>query len=350
MSADSVFMIYGRMKIDYYLFRKNEKREESALLRARKFIMEKRSLMVHWKPSGSEIHQTNNCVCITALHTHFSIIDILPKPQWEFRVEALSLSLKDGWNRISENYQREMGIPTDDVYWGDFVAVESQLKMLGDVEGKRILEIGCGGAQNSIALSKWGAEAVGVDLSRKQVMYGKSLSRNENTEVSLLICDMEKLPFKNESFDIVTTAISLHYVPDLNATVEETNRVLAENGYFTFSTHHPCSEGKLVRHRGKTAVALRNYFKRRIVRWIDRLADGSKVKMHAYYRTLQDYFDTLIGNGFVVERYVELERLEENMLHPLDKEKIRESREAKRLYKIKKEIPYCILFKTRKKV
>jgi len=262
--------------------------------------------------------------------------------------DALSLSLRNGWDRISENYQERSGIPTDDVYWGDFVATESHLRILGDVKGKRILEIGCGGAQNSIALSKWGARTVGVDLSQKQILFGKRLMRNRTAEVDLSVSDMEKLPFKDESFDIVTTAVSLHYVPDLNAAVAETNRVLVEDGCFIFSTDHPFSEGKLVRYRGKSAVALRNYFKRRIVRWTDKLPDGSKVKMHSYYRTLQDYFDALIANGFVIERYVELERLEENMLHPLDRDKIRKTREAKQLYKIMKEIPYWIIFKARK--
>ena len=257
--------------------------------------------------------------------------------------------MKDGWNRISENYQQNSGIPTDDVYWGDFVAVESQLEILGDVKGKRILEIGCGGAQNSIALSKWGAKVVGVDLSRKQIMYGKRLLRNEIAEVSLLVCNMEKLPFNGESFDIVTTAVSLHYAPDLNAVVAEANRVLVEGGYFTFSTAHPFTEGKLVKYRGKSAVAVRNYFKRRIVRWIDKLPDGSRVKMHSYYRTLQDYFDALTNNGFVVERYMELERLEENMLHPLDKDEIMKIREAMQRYKIMKEIPYWIIFKACKR-
>jgi ubiquinone/menaquinone biosynthesis C-methylase UbiE len=261
----------------------------------------------------------------------------------------LSLSLKDGWNRISENYQHRSAIPTDDVYWGDFVTTESQLKILGDIRGKRVLEIGCGGAQNSIALSKWGAKAFGVDLSRKQILYGNRIMRNENAEVSLLVCNMERVPFKDESFDIVTTAVSLHYAPDLNAIFAEANRVLVEGGYFTFSTAHPFSEGKLVKHRGKRAVALRGYFKRRIVRWIDKLPDGSRVKMHSYYRTLQDYFDALAKNGFIVERYVELERLEENMLHPLDKDKIRKVREVKQQYDIMKEVPYWIIFKASKK-
>jgi ubiquinone/menaquinone biosynthesis C-methylase UbiE len=261
----------------------------------------------------------------------------------------MSLSLKDGWDKISENYQQKSGIPTNDVYWGDFVATESQLKILGNVRGKRILEIGCGGAQNSVALSKWGAKTFGVDLSRKQILYGKKLVRNNSAEVSLLVCNMEQLPFKDESFDIVTTAVSLHYAPDLNAVVAEASRVLVKGSYFIFSAAHPFAEGKLVKCRGKRAVALRDYFKRRIVRWVDKLPDGSKVQMHSYYRTLQDYFDALKLNGFIVERYVELERLDESMLHPLDKDKIKKKGEARQQYRIMREVPYWIIFKACKK-
>jgi len=241
-----------------------------------------------------------------------------------------------------------MEIPTDDIYWGDFVATESQLGVLGSVKGKRILEIGCGGAQNSIVLSKWGAETCGIDLSRKQILYGCQLAKREGVRVNLTVGNMEKLPFRDETFDVVTTAISLFYVPDLNAAIAEANRVLVENGYITFSTCHPFSEGKLVRYRGRPAMVVRNYFSRRVVRWTDKLPDGSRVRMHSYYRTLQDQFDILTENGFVIERYIELERLGRSALHVLDQQKLERDKEARRLYKLMKEAPNWIVFKTRK--
>lgn len=261
---------------------------------------------------------------------------------------SLSFSLKEGWDKISANYQRKMKIPTDDVYWGEFVVSERQLKILGNVKGKKVLEICCGGAQNSIALSKLGAEAYGIDLSRNQIVYGKRLAKKEKTQVKLIVGNTEKLPFKAKYFDIVNTAISLLYVPDLEAAVAEVNRVLVKNGYFIFSNSHPLAEGKLVKYRNKPAVAIRNYFQRRIIRWTDKLPDGSRIRMHSYYRTLQDYFDVLVENGFAVERYIELERLEKNALPTLDIEEIKNNREARQLYKMMKEVPYWIVFKARK--
>lgn len=230
------------------------------------------------------------------------------------------------------------------------MASERRLGILGDVSGKRILEIGCGGAQNSIALSKWGARAIGLDLSSRQILYGRRLARKEKVEVPLILGNMETLPFKDGTFDIVTTAISLLYVPDLMTTVGEVNRVLAEDGFFAFSMEHPLNEGKLIRFRGKPAVVVRDYFKRRIVRWTDRLPDGSRVRMHSYYRTLQDYLDALTANGFVLERYVELERLEESALNALDRAQLKTDKKARRLYRFMKEAPLWVVIKARKAV
>jgi len=164
----------------------------------------------------------------------------------------------------------------------------------------------------------------------------------------LTIGNAEKLPFKSGYFDVVTTAVSLLYVPNLEAAVAEVNRVLIKKGNFVFSSCHPLAEGKLLKYRNKPAVAIRNYFQRRIIRWTDKLPDGSKVGMHSYYRTLQDYFDALVENGFIVERYLELERLEENALPALDIEEIKNNREARQLYKMMKEVPYWIILKARK--
>lgn len=135
---------------------------------------------------------------------------------------------------------------------------------------------------------------------------------------------------------------------DLNAAVAEVRRVLVKNGYFVFSTCYPLAEGKLIRHGGKSAVFIRNYFKRKVVRWMEKLSNGSKVKMHSYYRTLQDYFDILIENNFVIERYLELQRLEENALPALARKKIKEDKEARQLYRIMEKYPTGLSLKREK--
>jgi ubiquinone/menaquinone biosynthesis C-methylase UbiE len=243
-----------------------------------------------------------------------------------------------------------MRIPTNDVYWGEFVASEKKLGILGDVRGKRILEIGCGSAQNSIALAKWGAHVCAVDFSRMQVRHAHRLAKTDDVEVGLSVGDMNKLPFRNETFDMVITAVSLQYVQDLVVAFSEVNRVLPGSGHFVFSGMHPLSQGKLARYRGRPVVAVSGYFRRRTIRWSEMLENGTKVRMYEYYRTLRDYFEALAENGFVIERYLELERSGKCALHPLDIEDIRRRPDARELYTLMKEVPYWFVLKARKEL
>ncbi len=67
------------------------------------------------------------------------------------------MSVERGWNIISSACQRKTGISLKDVHYGPISPGEVDLKLLGNVKGKDVLEIGCGGGQNAIVLKKWGA-------------------------------------------------------------------------------------------------------------------------------------------------------------------------------------------------
>ena len=79
---------------------------------------------------------------------------------------------------MSPSYQADSRIALDDVHYAPFAPGERYYGLMGDVSGKRILELACGGAQNSIALANWGAETVAVDFSPSQLRYAQSLMRN----------------------------------------------------------------------------------------------------------------------------------------------------------------------------
>jgi hypothetical protein len=53
-------------------------------------------------------------------------------------------------------------------------------------------------------------------------------------------------------------------------------------------------------------------------------------------------------SGRRARAYLELERLDENALHALDKEKISKEKEAKQQYRIMKDVPYWVIFKAGK--
>ena len=76
---------------------------------------------------------------------------------------------------MTDDYQIDTIISLEDVHYRPVCPAEKELGILGDVAGKNILELACGGAQNSIALSKWGAHTTAVDFSNRQLSKAKKL-------------------------------------------------------------------------------------------------------------------------------------------------------------------------------
>ena len=62
---------------------------------------------------------------------------------------------RDGWGKYSGEYQKKHGeqLNRKDFVWGVWSIPETELKVLGDVKGKKVLELGCGAAQLSIAIT-----------------------------------------------------------------------------------------------------------------------------------------------------------------------------------------------------
>lgn len=147
-----------------------------------------------------------------------------------------------GWNADSDAYQaRHAATLAADggMGWGVWQAPESQLHVLGEVAGRDILELGCGGAQWAIALAKASARPVGLDLSERQLAHARRLMRAAGIDVPLLQANAEALPLAAASFDIVFCDYGAMTFADPDRTVPEVARVLRPGGLFAFNTSSP---------------------------------------------------------------------------------------------------------------
>ena len=108
--------------------------------------------------------------------------------------------IKEWWNEASEYYQTELNdTKPETVRYGPFGSTERKLKLIGRVKGKRVLEVGCGGGQCSIALAKAGAECTGIDISDKQLEYARSLAKKNDVRIEFIrssFADISKLKLK----------------------------------------------------------------------------------------------------------------------------------------------------------
>jgi ubiquinone/menaquinone biosynthesis C-methylase UbiE len=150
------------------------------------------------------------------------------------------IDIAAAWDRFAAEYQRNAGLGTAAAHYGPDIPDESVLHLLGDLKGKRVLELGCGAAQCSIAFAKAGATAVGVDVSAAQLAYGRHLCEEHEVKVELRLGDMADLAFlRADSIDLAFSSYAFQYVQDLNRVFRQVHRVLKVGAPLVFSLPHP---------------------------------------------------------------------------------------------------------------
>ncbi|MFQ5720852.1 MAG: class I SAM-dependent methyltransferase [Acidobacteriota bacterium] len=149
------------------------------------------------------------------------------------------------WERESLAYQRVHGpaLASAPMAWGVWRVPEKELRVLGDVCGRAILELGCGAARWSEALARSGAWAVGMDFSAAQlanaVRAGETGVDGVDGRPVLVQADGTQLPFALESFDIVFCDHGVMSFANPCAAIAEAARVLRPGGRLAFCTSSP---------------------------------------------------------------------------------------------------------------
>jgi SAM-dependent methyltransferase len=141
------------------------------------------------------------------------------------------------WDADADDYQAAHG---DDLTaapraWGAYRVPESELRVLGDVAGKSVLELGCGGAQWAIALAGLQARVVGLDVSVGQLAH----ARRAAPSLPLVQASGEQVPFADASFDIVFCDHGALSFCDPEISVAECARLLRPGGLLAFCCTHP---------------------------------------------------------------------------------------------------------------
>jgi|tagenome__1003787_1003787.scaffolds.fasta_scaffold20649608_2 ubiquinone/menaquinone biosynthesis C-methylase UbiE len=145
------------------------------------------------------------------------------------------------WDRTSDEYQARNAdfIGRAEPRWGMWQIPESELRILDDVEGKDVLELGCGAAQWSILLAGQGARTVGLDNSARQLEHARRLMSEAGVEFPLVHSAAEAVPLGDESFDVVFCDHGAMTFADPNLVVPEVARLLRPRGLFAFSHRTP---------------------------------------------------------------------------------------------------------------
>lgn len=148
---------------------------------------------------------------------------------------------KNGWNQRTE-------VHVDSEFYDMAAFLEGknslnapELKLLGDVTGKKVLHLQCHFGQDTISLSRMGAMATGMDLSDKAIEKGRELAAKLGTDTRFICCDVYDLPnHLDEQFDIVFTSYgTIGWLPDLAKWAGIIAKFLKPGGKFVFAEFHP---------------------------------------------------------------------------------------------------------------
>jgi SAM-dependent methyltransferase len=113
----------------------------------------------------------------------------------------------------------------------------SVLSLVGNVDGKRVLDACCGPGYYARQLADRGADVVAFDASEEMV----ALARSAGVRVERAVLG-ERLPYADGAFDLVVCALAIHYVEDRAAAFRELFRVLCPGGAVVLSTQHPTTD------------------------------------------------------------------------------------------------------------
>ena len=148
---------------------------------------------------------------------------------------------REGYDRWAEVYDGE-GNP--------LIAIEEPhvRRLLGEVRGLAVLDVGCGTGRHSIPLAERGARVTGIDFSHG--MLQKAREKAGALLVSFIHQDAAlRLPFDNAAFDRVISCLVVDHVRGLEEFFAELRRVVRPDGFVVVSVMHPAMMLKGVQAR-----------------------------------------------------------------------------------------------------
>lgn len=145
----------------------------------------------------------------------------------------------EGWHRFTTAETPDGVGGTVAVYGADLPS-ESELRLLGTVDGKRVLDLGCGTGHNAVVFAQQGAKVIGVDPSAERLAHARDRAEEAGCRVELHQAGLADLAFlRSDSVDAAISVMALATVDDLARVFRQVHRVLKPEAPLVCSFPHP---------------------------------------------------------------------------------------------------------------
>jgi ubiquinone/menaquinone biosynthesis C-methylase UbiE len=248
-------------------------------------------------------------------------------------VDIVKSENKKQWNEAAESYVEFVRGGKN--YYSEYLNGPALKRMIGDVDGKKVLDIGCGEGYFSRIFATAGAKVTGVDLSDALIRAAAEEEERHPLGVKYFVADAADLSFlESESFDLAFCYMALMDIEDYEGAISEASRVLKTGKRFVVLIEHPCFSfvrvlnGKVVSDwetrtledgsKEYTYYWVSNYLRSHSYRakWKHNRLQSSFVTT-GFHRPLSDYVNALTKHGLIITRFDEPKPLKEGIkLHP----------------------------------
>jgi ubiquinone/menaquinone biosynthesis C-methylase UbiE len=142
-------------------------------------------------------------------------------------------SLASNFDDQAAAYDRWYGTPLGQLV--DTVEKQAIFDLMPEVQGRRILEVGCGTGNFSLALSCRGAKVIGLDSSAPMLARAHAKARQQDPSILWVRGLASHLPFADERFDGVLCVLALDFMTDREQALQEMIRVLYPGGFLSLA-------------------------------------------------------------------------------------------------------------------
>lgn len=166
--------------------------------------------------------------------------------------------------------------------------------LIGDseLEGFRLLDLGCGPGEDLGYFSEQGAEVYGVDVSSKMI----ELAGKRVPSANLSKCSFDSLPHEDNFFDFVFSRYAIQHVEDVGEVFREAHRVLKPDGGLVFLVTHPIRQ--FIEKTNK------DYWGQEVIR---SNILGGRVTVEEPSHTFEEYFSPFLLSSFRLKTFIERE-------------------------------------------
>jgi SAM-dependent methyltransferase len=148
-----------------------------------------------------------------------------------------ALKNREVWTKANAEYtdqQARQSWLKDEIDWGMFSGPESDLNTLGELEGKDVIELGCGTAYFGAWLARRGARVVGVDITPAQLETARRLQQETGLDMEFIEASAEDVPLPDASFDLAVSEYGASIWCDPELWIAEAARLLRPGGRLVF--------------------------------------------------------------------------------------------------------------------